>query len=117
MALTATQKKTIFTELLKGENGIVAKTEENTALLSGFAGEDLDCNFDFTRTQKTGEQDDKGVDITEEITEKMYCEQFIETVEVFMTNRDALSNYNGSEVDGEGNNILEALEAKTTITI
>ena len=119
--LTTANKKAILTILQEdGENGIVRKadlSQEQITTLTGFAGEELDCNFDFTRTQKTGEQDDKGVDITEEIIEKMYCNNFIETSDAFMTDRDALSNYSGSEVDEEGNNILEALEAKTTITI
>tara|TARA_Y100000310_G_scaffold121659_1_gene120409 strand:+ start:5389 stop:5745 length:357 start_codon:yes stop_codon:yes gene_type:complete len=118
--MTSEQKRTILAELVKGENGAVHKAEldiEATATLNGFVGEELDCLFEFSRTQKTGEQDAEGTDIFETITEKMYCNMLVETEGAYMTDRDRLSNYDGTEVDEDGENILNKLQAKETITI
>ena len=60
----ATQQA-ILTEIVKGENGKMLKTDlspEKITELQGYVGQSLDCRFDFTRTE--GE---------EEVTEEMAC--------------------------------------------
>lgn len=111
MALTLEQQKSILTEIVKGENGKVLKsdlTEAKVTELQGLVGEELDVRFDFTRTETT--QDEDGEDVQNEVVEDMYCNKFVETDEAFMTDRDALSNYEAGED-------LTALEAKTKITL
>jgi len=104
----ATQQA-ILTEIVKGENGKMLKTDlspEKITELQGYVGQSLDCRFDFTRTE--GE---------EEVTEEMACGIFVEGNTFFLVERDMLANYDGTEVDADDNNILAGLQALPKITL
>lgn len=112
----------ILTEIVKGKNGIVEKTEANTALLQEFVGQKLDCRFDFTRTQTSLDED--GVEVEKQVTEDMYCGVFKESDDglSYMVERDKLDNYDGTEVydnkhEFAGQNTLAHLQSKPKITL
>ena len=113
-ALTAAQKTTILKEIVQGEgakNGRV--DQENCSVsLDEFIGERLDVRTDFP-TEVDGEitQDD------------MSCRVLISGEDLdtgtpfYQVDRISLSALTGDEVDSEGNNLLEKLEAQTNVIL
>ena len=112
MALTASQKKTILTEIVKGTNGNVLQAECSVSL-DEFVGERLDVRTDFDVIVGDGE-------VTQE---DMSCGKLISGTDVttgeafYQVDRISLPQLTGDEVDSEGNNLLAKLEAQEKITL
>ena len=87
--MTNTQKKTILTEIVKGENGVVDKaelTEAKITALDALVGEELDCLHEFLRPGK--EEGDT-------IAEVMYCGMFrlSDDEDKYLVERDMVDNH------------------------
>ena len=111
MALTTANKKTILTEMVQGKNGRV--DQENCSVsLDEFVGERLDVRTDFSVVENG-----------ETVQEDMSCRTLISgndlstDVPYYQVDRISLAKLTGEEVDEEGNNLLEKLQAQEKVTL